>query len=209
MEPTGMEKYAPLMQGVKLRIELIERLMQNKDSPPLVPRFEFAALQFRKILELIAFGSLVANEKVYASTHVGFANEWNAKRLLVKVERLNPNFYPVPVRQVKCDLPGITFKHQKITSGFLTKDDFVAAYQKCSELIHTTNPYSNGNNEDFRERSNTFATWRNQIIKLLNLHELHLFDDPGMAVCSMNAGGTNKVMVYRFSPPGYVPGVKP
>jgi len=201
MEPTGMEKYQSLMQGVKLRIQLIGRLMGNQDKIPLLPRFEFVALQFRKILELIAFGSLVANEKVYAATHAGFAEEWNAKKLLGKLGKLNPNFYPVPVKQVKCDIPGIALRHEKIVSGYLTKDALLAAYQKCSEIIHTTNPYSSEDHSDFHEYTATFALWRDQIVTLLSLHELHLFMDPGMAVCSMNDGGTNNVRVYRFSPP--------
>jgi hypothetical protein len=32
-----------------------------------------------------------------------------------------------------------------------------------------------------------------QIALLLNLHELHLYNDPGIAVCSMNDEGTNQV----------------
>jgi hypothetical protein len=70
-----MQKYATLMQLVKLRVELVDRLMQDKDKLPTVLRFEFVALQFRQILELIAFGSLAANEKVYASKHADFAKE--------------------------------------------------------------------------------------------------------------------------------------
>lgn len=75
MEVSGLEKYRLMMEEVKLRIDLVDRLMTNKDDLPLRPRFEFTVLQFRKVLELIAFGSLVANEKVYASTHADFAKE--------------------------------------------------------------------------------------------------------------------------------------
>jgi hypothetical protein len=209
METPAMGKYASLMDGVKLRIELVDQLTSGKGDVALVPRFEFIALQMRKILELIAFGSLVANEKLYASTHADFAKEWNAKRLLAKLEKLNPLFYPIPVKQTPSDTPGILLKHQRITSGYLTKETFIKAYQQCSELIHTKNPFSSGDHFDFQERLNTFAQWRTEIVRLLNLHELHLIGDRGMAVCSMNAGGTNKVQVYRFQPPASIPGIKP
>jgi hypothetical protein len=195
-----MEKYCNLMQFVKLRIELVDRLMKDEDKLPVVPRFEFVALSFRQVLELIAFGSLVANEKVYAATHADFAKEWSAKKLLGKLEKLNANFYPVPVRQVKTNVPGVTMKHERITAGFLTKDDFVGAYQTCSQLIHTANPYRGNSGIDYPKLTKDFLNLRSQIITLLNLHELHLFNDPGMAVCSMNAGGSNNVQVYRFSP---------
>lgn len=202
-----MQKYTTLMQLVKLRIELVDRLMQDKDKLPIVPRFEFVALQFRQILELVAFGSLVANEKVYASTHADFAKEWNAKKLLAKLEKLNANFYPTPIRQVECNVPGVTLRHEKITSGFLTRKDFIDVYQECSEIIHTANPYGLSNKNNFTELAKRFANWKSQIVKLLNLHELHMLNEPGMAVCSMNDGGSNEVRVYRFSPPpvGWVP----
>jgi hypothetical protein len=207
MDTPGMQKYATLMQLVKLRIEVVYRLMQDEDKLPVVPRFEFVALQFRQILELIAFGSLVANEKVYASTHADFAKEWNAKKLLAKVGKLNADFYPVPVRQVKCDIPGVAMRHEKITSGFLTKKDFVDVYQQCSEIIHTANPYGLSNTHNFPELTKRFANWTSQIATLLNLHELRMLNEPGMVVCSMNDGGSNEVKVYQFSPPppGWVP----
>jgi hypothetical protein len=198
-----------VMEGVKLRIELVDQLTGGKGELPLVPRFEFIALQLRKILELIAFGSLVANEKVYASTHADFAKEWNAKRLLAKLQKLNSQFYPIPVKQTPSNTPGILLKHERITSGYLTKETFVKVYQECSEFIHTKNPFSKADHFNFQERLDTFAQWRNQIIGLLNLHELHLFSDSGMAVCSMNDGGTNHVKVYRFQPPASRPGIKP
>jgi len=91
----------------------------------------------------------------------------------------------------------------------VTKQEFVAAYQTCSELIHTTNPYSQKSRLDLKHLSRTFFDWHHQVITLLNLHELHLYNDPGMAVCSMNDGGTNIVRVYRFAPPALANKTKP
>jgi hypothetical protein len=149
METPAMKKYASLMEGVKLRIALVDELTSGKGDIPLIPRFEFIALQLRKILELIAFGSLVANEKLYASTHAGFAEEWNAKRLLAKLERLNALFYPIPVKQTPSNVPGVFLKHEKVAAGYLTKETFVKAYQECSELIHTKNPFGTADHFDF------------------------------------------------------------
>jgi hypothetical protein len=201
MEHDGMDKYRILMETVKLRIALIEDMMKGKCNLPDVPLIEFATLEFRKILELIAFGSLVANEKVYRATHADFAKEWNAKKLLAKLEKLNADFYPIPVKQVQPDKPDMLLRHEKIAQGYLTKKTFIYAYQQCSELIHTANPYSKKSHFDPKVYSTKFFAWRDQIVLLLSLHELHLYSDPGMAVCSMNDGGTNQVRVYRFAPP--------
>ena len=197
----SMEKYRTLMEGVKLRIALIDKIMTGEHKLPDVPMLESAALQLRKVLELIAFGSLVANKKAYSAAHANFAGEWNAKKLLAKVGRLNPNFYPTPVKQTRPHIPGIQIQHEKILNGYLTKVEFVRAYQQCSELIHTTNPYSGAPPLDLKAYSKDFFEWRQKIVTLLSLHELHLFNEPGMAVCSMNDGGMDRVAVYRFEPP--------
>jgi hypothetical protein len=84
---------------------------------------------------------------------------------LAKLKALNRNFYPVPVREVKTDTPGVLLRHEKISEGFLTKTSFVAAYQKCSVLIHTTNPYSESSPLDFHGYSRAFAEWKNQCLR--------------------------------------------
>jgi hypothetical protein len=209
MEQDGMNRYRILMETVKLRIALIDDIMHGKCSLPDIPLIESAASQFRKVLELVAFGSLVANEKVYRTMHADFAKEWNAKKLLAKLGKLNLDFYPIPVKQVQPEKPGMLLRHEKVTQGYLSKKTFIDAYQQCSELIHTTNPYSKKSHFDPKVYSKTFFEWRNEIVSLLNLHELRLYNDPGMAACSMNAGGTNQVQVYRFAPPSSSTGVKP
>jgi hypothetical protein len=202
MDTSGMEQYASLMEEVKLRITVVDNILQGTTKLPLPPAVESVALQFRKVLELVAFASLIANKKAYASTYKDFSKEWNAKKLLQKLAKLNPQFYPVPVKQVKSDLPGIAWKHEKITDAYLTKDAFVDVYQACSELIHTPNPY--GKVVDLASYMAKFPEWRAQIMRLLNLHELHLFNEPGMHVCSMMTAGTDKVLVYTFSPTGAI-----
>lgn len=55
---------------------------------------ELVFVQLRKVLELIAFGSLCANRAKYSDMHCNFAQHWNTKRLLADLERVNPHFYP-------------------------------------------------------------------------------------------------------------------
>ncbi len=49
-------------------------------------------LQFRKTLELIAFGSLIANREKYSEARAEYASDWNAKRVLKLVSVLTPCF---------------------------------------------------------------------------------------------------------------------
>ena len=64
-------------------------------------------LQVRKILELVALSSLVANSKLYTKTYEDFARHYNAELILRDLERINSDFYPRPVTQSKSEQPGV------------------------------------------------------------------------------------------------------
>ena len=42
----------------------------------------------------IALASLVANREEYAKQRANFSTDWNAKRIVDTLERINPKFYP-------------------------------------------------------------------------------------------------------------------
>lgn len=59
---------------------------------------ELVFLQFRKILEQIAFASLVANKDAYSAARKNFATDWRAPKILKYLEAVNPHFYPEPLK---------------------------------------------------------------------------------------------------------------
>ncbi len=84
---------------------------------------ELIFLHFRKALEEIAFASLSANREKYSQARAGFATEWNARRMLGFIEKVNANFYPVPLKPPREIAPGQ--KHfDRVSDGYLTKGDF-------------------------------------------------------------------------------------
>ena len=52
---------------------------------------------------------------------------WNAKLILQDVERIHPNFYPEPIY---ID-PKNRFQWQPRKDPYLTKDEFIVAYNRC------------------------------------------------------------------------------
>ena len=62
---------------------------------------EFACLQLRRALELVAFATLAANRQRYSEIRSDVQNEWRAKQILDRLKELNPAFYPVPVTPVR------------------------------------------------------------------------------------------------------------
>jgi hypothetical protein len=134
---------------------------------------ELVFIQLRKALELIAFSSLIANEKQYSAAHANFAQHWRAKDMLKAVEKLNADFYPVAIQKPKVLANGTKYV-ALVLDGFLTKDDFVFLYDACSEFMHTKNPF--GTADPVVRLRYSVRQWAERILNLISLHFVHLVD---------------------------------
>src|SRR6267154_4901847 len=86
------------MEEVKRRISVVDFFFTGGGHALYVPTtVESVGLQLRKVMELIAFGSLVANKDAYSTMYAEFAKHWNARLLLRDLARINQDFYPKPV----------------------------------------------------------------------------------------------------------------
>lgn len=135
---------------------------------------EIVFLQFRKMLEQNAFGSLVANRDVYSRVRASFATDWHATRMLKQVGDLNPEFYPQPLKEASRRLEsGRRHIHlEPVLDGFLTKDDFVQLYDYCGDLLHSQNPYKSAGPTIHVGRSP--KEWLSRIQNLVALHRAQL-----------------------------------
>jgi len=130
-------KYLRLMWEVEKRLEVLNGFISGEiDSLYLLATIESEALQLRKILELIAFASLVTHKEAYESVRKDILKDWHAKRIMRKVENLNPDFYPIPTVGVR------NGKWQNLRGGFLTRKQFESLYDRCGNILHAKNPFS-------------------------------------------------------------------
>lgn len=130
------QKYLGLMFECQKRIETLHDLSSGRINGVYMPiLIEMEALQLRKLLELIAFSSLISHEKTYENVTKKIDEVWKAKRILQELEKRNPRFYPEPI------LGATKAGWVKLKGGFLTKNQFVKLYDECSEYIHVRNPY--------------------------------------------------------------------
>jgi hypothetical protein len=159
---------------------------------------ETVCLQIRKILELVAFGSLVANKEAYTATYAKVSRAWNAGEILAELSKVNPNFYPVPVIEVPSEIPGVQSQHKKRVGDYLDEEEFKEVYGRCGALAHAANPYGKGIDYEYYARS--LPIWQTRIMNLLNAHDIHLLGDPGMYVVHMSEQGDDRVKLYRFRP---------
>lgn len=183
---TDIHKYRDRLYAIKRRKEVITNYLQNKQSTGyLITNVEFLCLQFRKIIEEIAFLSLIANKEEYSKQYDKFEKHWNARLIFRDLERINPSFYPEPIKQIeKQNEDGETyFQFEKIMTGFMTKNDAIKVYEKCGGMMHSRNPYRS--EIDIDKINANFVIWISEITILLNHHTITLYNQKHMLVGMM------------------------
>lgn len=130
--------------------------------------YEVFAIHVRKILEAIAYSSLVANVEKYKERHSGYEEHWKAKGLLKCIEEVNPEYYPVPISIEKT---GANSHHIEPRTDIdaLTKEEFSFLYDRCNEALHHWRPFAPSANIDFDKKP---IEWLDKIRNLMNTHKI-------------------------------------
>ena len=163
--------YQNCLYEIKRRIDVIaEHLNGVTTEKYLIIEVETICLQFRKILEKIALMSLVANKELYAEQNEKFAKHYHAERIMKDLERINPDFYPVPTKRVKHE--NKVDEWIEIESGYLTKEELVKIYEKCGGMMHAQNPFAS--EKPLKEIQECFPEWLTKICILLDHHHIKL-----------------------------------
>jgi hypothetical protein len=192
--PEDIQIYTNSMSRIRQRINFVQGVNANQpDLGSAVFKGELMFLQLRKVLEEIAFSSLAANKAKYSELHDTFSTHWNAKKILAKLAELNPEFYPLPMQAPVEIAPG--HKHSEpVLDGFMTKPEFVDLYQISSEVLHTRNPYKEG--DPAIQAKYTIDEWIARIQKLLSWHRAQLLDG---SIWIVNIPGEGPVQTWPAS----------
>src|SRR6185369_3768222 len=92
MTAPEMNRYCNVMEDVKGRIIAIDLIgTPAGQAVPVVVRIESIYLQYRKILELFAFASLLTAPEKYAQVYEGYCKQRDAAQLLQVLEQANPD----------------------------------------------------------------------------------------------------------------------
>lgn len=168
-------QYCSSLNDIRLRLMLVESLCESTFTTGSTTfDNELAAINLRKILEHIAFGSLTANSTAYTAAYDGIASVWRAKKLLDKLEFIHSDFYPRPLQIPNATINQGSPRHlhfDYVKHGYLTRDEFVELYDTCSEVIHSRNPFKENTVVDFRL---PIIEWAGKIRSLLALHLFRL-----------------------------------
>jgi hypothetical protein len=107
------------MEQVKRRLRLIAAITDRRVSiGDESADAEFACLQLRKTLEQVAYAALAASRRHYATVRPQIEREWKAAKILERLEKLHPQFYPTPVSGTRVGANQWHF--EPLGDGFLT-----------------------------------------------------------------------------------------
>jgi len=195
MAEADIKIYAQSMAGIRDRINIIQTVNVNQvNIPSTTFKAEFMFLQFRKVLEEIAFSTIAANKDAYSALHAKFSVHWKAKAILEEVKKLNADFYPNPL-QAPMKIAEGHHHFEAIADGYMTPDEFVTLYEASSEIVHTRNPYKEG--DKTIDAKYTVQEWVGRIQKLLGWHRAQLLSGD---VWIIQIPHTGDVRVYPATP---------
>jgi len=184
-----------ILDRVRLLIEIIDH---GKTLGSDVFDYEVVALNFRKILELIAYSSLVSHHAEYTAAHKNAEKHYKAKDILAEVEKFNPNFYPSPmILEFKSGDKNSPHMLTPSTEDHLTREDFATLYDKCSALIHVQNILKGNQTVDFVHPP---KVWLKKITNLLDRHVIVFPSDETRWLVVMSEE-KQKAHVYSLGPP--------
>ena len=185
---TELQKlYLRKMHLLKWRLRAISDIREGKTKTTFrITNTEFCVLQIRKILELIALSALVSDVDIYREKLRNIDRMWNAKLILQDIERIHPNFYPYPIYVD----PKNRFQWQPRKEPYLTKDIFIAAYNRCGKFLHEDSPFMGNKEIDsaYNQIWDDIYRWGQLIINLLQTHLVYLYNDKDIYFITMDGG---------------------
>ncbi len=194
VEESDRKLYEQLLREIRFRVNFG---IQSCQPPHTPPRIEAAALQLRKVLELIVFGSLVNNRPAIETISAAFAKK-DADEARKLAKRANPKYWP----------KGLTNKDEPeaVRPDQLAEDEWGRAYGFASEPLHVPNPYSAPIN--YSALAPQLQQWFTRIIALLNHHQVELADENYLLRCLMVTieGGDVQVAVFEKIDPSELAG---
>lgn len=191
--------YCRMMNDVKSRLRQLDGLSVLSTPgvfvPPVMYEVEAAMLSIRKVLELIAFSSLVTNEEAMRSATKDIGRLWRAKDILDRIEALNPGFFPVPIRIANL-AGGVGHFYPLPEDVAFRRSDFADLYDACGYFLHIQNPFSAKGPPDLKRSP---RTWLKLIRKLLKVHQVTLIGGE-MGIVTMNSWDGTPVTFHHAGP---------
>ncbi|MBI5186232.1 MAG: hypothetical protein HZA01_10975 [Nitrospinae bacterium] len=158
--------------------------------------FEATVLQLRKALECMAFASIAPNKMAYEKLRsksdgtVDYRKDYNAKKIIQLLSKVNNDFYPVPVLPATKKKSG-EWHFDRKKDGYLTKKQFESLYDRLGKFLHADNPW--GNDKGVQNLVRELPGIIDQLHALLALHFTVIRTPEFNGVWVIEAGPTTRI----------------
>jgi hypothetical protein len=173
--PEDAKRYANGVAEIRQRLGIaraaVARIRETQ-SQDLVST-ETIFLQMRKVCELIAFGSLIANKALYSQLYDTFAEDWRLGRIIEKLRKVNPHFFPVPMAAPHEIAPGRRHSGPSLALS-ITEAELIDLYNICGRILHSRNPFSTA--DATHQIGYTVDEWLARLEGLMRWHRIELVD---------------------------------
>jgi hypothetical protein len=192
-----LNSYVLLLEEVKKRQFAVGTYLDGTRSGIFpATTAESVGLQFRKIFELIAFGSLLMNLEAYSQAFPDYRSNWELSKIVKNLKKVNPLYYPKPIVEKRSLRPGIKANFRDRKADFLSAQELVEAHGKCGDLLHSRNPFKpEMNYESFWK---LFPRWNQRVVNLLTSHTMTVKGFDGFYLIHMKEEFSDNVMWTPF-----------
>lgn len=165
-----LDLYAAALDQMRVRGQIAAEFLE---PPVTYPRLESAALQMRMLLELVPLAALVSHRGDVESVASAFRRK-DAVDAAKILRRVNPNYWPKPVRQVPTPQGPGRDELVPVTEGFVTETEWQTEWGFLSSVLHARNPFIG--EPELAGLVQRLVALHARIVTLLNLHWV---DRPG------------------------------
>lgn len=191
------QNYAKCMEEIKRRQIALDDILHGRRTTSFPhTNIEFAALQFRKMFELIILASIASHQHLFEGLIRKLSKEWQISKIVAIVRKKNPNFYPKLIDRVEAGKSGIKDEWKDVTTGYLTLDELIDAHGRIGTVMHAQNPFRG--ELQLAELEKMFPMWRAKLIRLLNNHLIRFPDDATILYVGMQSVETGAVHLSLF-----------
>lgn len=199
----AVKTYLPLMHEFAIRADLVAKACDGQMG--LTPPFarEFAYLQFRRMCELMALGSLYLHGDLPIAQGQALKKEWHAEKLMKLLHKNHPFAFPQAIERTKTEHGWHIQGNCKPDA--LSYTDFLQLYAECGSVLHrgtirTVQAASFCSPEDYDK----VIAWQRKLVTLMNEHMIDRASTDGIYVVSLRTdSGYPECSIFNFASDGH------
>ncbi|MDO9268848.1 MAG: hypothetical protein Q7T96_07015 [Methylobacter sp.] len=189
MHQNAVEKYLEQLREIKERGNVFQAFSRGTANAIYEEAtVEVATLQLRKILELLAFGFVLAAGERAIPAYVSFGKYKNVKELFSQLQKINKDYYLQPVLQKRNEQGEMQWIYPA-ADEYLTPEDFDILFEHCDRVLE---PRRVGALPMSLEQCKTAnLSWYDKIVRLMDAHIVHSDDNDVAYLFQMGASDVN------------------